>query len=387
MPALAAALFDAGTLERAWEVAATASELGIRSGLARVRWRSAVELERLRVFRHPDKTDPDASLAVCRRAIAALTGLDDDLGLARAHFLACELVWLQGRSEAGYQHAERVLHHARRAGSGFEIDTGISCMAWALVVNEIPGLRGDPPLRSPRAGGGRTLRRTQPAWVPRGARAMAGRFALARTELAAARASLTDLGLQQASVWMAVYDAMAEMLAGDGVAAERALADAELIAHAIGDRWFLSTILVDRAHAALAQGGTAVAADAVARVEEVQAPNDLEWRIKRHAARAKLAAMTGDAGSALMEARTAVMLADATEMFTFRADAYRDLAEVAAQVGQADDARAATATAHALYKAKENVAAIGQLSARAAAGFAPPTSASASRDPSAVDAP
>ncbi len=199
--------------------------------------------------------------------------------------------------------------------------------------------------------------------------AMAGRFELARGELARARGGLAELTLKQASVWMAVFDAQAEMLAGDGAAAERALDDAERIAVEIGDRWFVSTILVDRAHAILAQDRPAAAAEAVARIDDIPAAGDMEWRVKRHAARAKLAAREGDADRALHEARTAAALADPTEMFTFRADAHRDLAEVATRCDRGAEARAATATALALYEAKENVAGAAQLRARAAAGW------------------
>ena len=56
-------------------------------------------------------------------------------------------------------------------------------------------------------------------------------------------------------------------------------------------------------------------------------------------------------------------------MFTFRADAHRDLAEVATRCDRQAEARAATATALALYEAKENVAAAAQLRARVAEGW------------------
>ena len=91
------------------------------------------------------------------------------------------------------------------------------------------------------------------------------------------------------------------------------------------------------------------------------APNDLEWRIKRLAARGKLAAREGRAEQALEEARAAVALADPTELFLFRADAWRDLAEVAHRVGEAEEAASARATALDLYRAKGNVAAVRQL--------------------------
>ena len=371
LPALAAALFEAGTMERTTEVAQTALALGKRLGLARVRWRAAVELERLHCFRHPETVDPDASLAVGRSAVAALESLGDDLGLARAHFLICELVWLKGSTEAAAHNAERIVHYARRAGSGFEIETGVSYMAWALVVNETPvseAIRRCGQLE--RAVAGRFAELSV-----RGFRAvlevMAGHFELARDELATARGGLAELGLQQASVWMALYDAMAEMLMDDGAAAELALEHAERIAVEIGDRWFHSTILVDRAHAVLAQDRPAAAAEAVARIDDIPAPSDMEWRVKRHAARGKVAALEGDADRALREVRMATALADATEMLTFRADAHRDLAEVATRCDRHAEARAATATALALYEAKENVAAAARLQARSAEGWGP----------------
>ena len=361
LPAMAAALFEAGSLDRAAAVAEEALAVGERLGLARVRWRAAVERERLHVFRNPEAVEPDASLEVTRRAVTALGALDDDLGLARAYYVGCELVWLKGSSEMGYRNAKRVLHHARRARSGFEIEAAISYMAWALVVNAVSvsdGIRECAGLQREVTGRFAEL-------SVRGFRAvldaMAGRFELARGDLATARKGIAELGFQQSSVWMAVFDAMAEMLAGDAVAAERVLEDAERVAIDIGDRWFQSTILVDRAHAILAQDRPDAAAEAVARIDHVPAPCDMEWRVKRHAARGKLAAIEGHPDRALREARAATALADSTEMFTFRADAHRDLAEVATRCDRHEEARAAAATALALYEAKENVAAAAQL--------------------------
>ena len=361
LPAVAAALFEAGSLDRAAAVADEALAVGERLGLARVRWRAAVERERLHVFRNPEAVEPDASLAVVGRAVTALGALDDDLGLARAYYVGCELVWLKGSSEMGYRNARRVLHHARRARSGFEIEAAISYMAWALVVNAVSvsdGIRECAGLQREVTGRFADL-------SVRGFKAvldaMAGRFELARSDLAAARKGIAELGFQQSSVWMAVFDAMAETLAGDAAAAERVLEDAERIAIDIGDRWFQSTILVDRAHAILAQDRPDAAAEAVARIDDVPAPCDMEWRVKRHAARGKLAAIEGDPERALREARAATALADSTEMFTFRADAHRDLAEVATRCHRREEARAAAATALALYEAKENVAAAALL--------------------------
>ncbi len=313
--------------------------------------------------------DPDASLAVARRAAATMRRLGDDLGVARAYTLWCEALWLKGSPGAGYQEAARVVQHGRRARSGFEIDTGAALMAWALVVNAVPVSEASRRCaRLEREVAGRFAAMSAHGF---GAvlDAMAGRFERARGKLATARSGLAELGLKQASVWMAVYDAQAEMLGGDGAAAEQALDDAEQTAVEIGDQWFVSTILVDRAHAILAQDRLEAAAEAVARIEDVPAHSDMEWLVKRHTARGKLAAREGDADRALHEARRATALADATEMFTFRADAHGDLAEVAARCGRHAEARSATTAALALYDAKENVASAARLRARAADGW------------------
>jgi tetratricopeptide (TPR) repeat protein len=191
--------------------------------------------------------------------------------------------------------------------------------------------------------------------------AMAGDFARARAQLLRSREGLRELGLRQASIWMAVFDAEVRLLAGDPVSAGEALDDAGRVASEIGDRLFMATIRVERAHVLLAQDRLAAAAEAVADIDEGLAPNDLEWRVKRLTARGRLAAREGRAEEALAEARAAVALADSSDMFIYRADAWRDLAEVAERVGEAGEAAAARETALRLYRAKGNVAAARQL--------------------------
>ncbi len=358
LPAMGVALFEASSLDRAESVADEA----VAAGPDRVRLRGEVERERMRAYRHPDSVDPAASLVVAEAAAVALEALGDDVGVARARYLMCELAWLQGASERGLREAREALRFARRAGATVEIDAGVSVIAWALVVNQVP-------VPAARAECDELLRSVSGRrFAELGVRgflavldAMAGDFETALEQLARSREGLGDLGLHQASIWMAVFDAQSQLLAGDPVCAEAALADAERVAREIGDRWFLSTILVDRAHVLLAQDRPADAAAAVTGIEEVPAPKDLEWRIKRLAARGKLAAREGHAEQALTQARAAVALADATEMFLFRADAWRDLAEVTHRCGEAEEAAAARATALRLYRAKGNVAAARQL--------------------------
>ena len=75
--------------------------------------------------------------------------------------------------------------------------------------------------------------------------AMAGRFGEAREAMALARDGLAELGLDATSAYFALLDAMAETVAGDPAAAERAVLDAEAIVAESGDRWFGSMVHVD----------------------------------------------------------------------------------------------------------------------------------------------
>jgi DNA-binding SARP family transcriptional activator len=359
LPAMGTALFEVSSLERAERVADEAAA----SGIERVRLRGEVERARMAAYRHPDSVDPAAGLAVAEEAAVALEALGDDIGVARARCLMCELAWMQGASERGLSEARTALRFARRDPAGtVDLDATVSVIAWALVVNRVPVAQARAECVELLAlVAGRRFAELGVRGFVAVLDAMAGDFARARAQLLRSREGLRELGLRQASIWMAVFDAEVRLLAGDPASAGDALDDAGRVASEIGDRLFLATIRVERAHVLLAQDRLAEASEAVARIDEGLAPNDLEWRVKRLTARGRLAAREGRAEEALAEARAAVALADSSDMFIYRADAWRDLAEVAERVGEAGEAAAARATALRLYRAKGNVAAARQL--------------------------
>ena len=173
----------------------------------------------MHAYRHPESVDPGASLVVAEDAAMALEALGDDVGVARARYLMCELAWLQGRSERALREARDVVRFARLAGDTVELDAGVSVVAWALVVNRapVPDARAECEelLRERRRA---SLRRARRARLRRGARRHGGRLRRAPDQLARSRDGLTDLGLHQASIWMAMFDAQAQLLAGDPAA-------------------------------------------------------------------------------------------------------------------------------------------------------------------------
>jgi hypothetical protein len=121
------------------------------------------------------------------------------------------------------------------------------------------------------------------------------------------------------------------------------------------DRWYLSFVQVDLALALLAQDGMAGAAEAVAAIDAQPAPCDVDWVIKRHTARALLAARTGERG--LEDARAAVAAAEGTSLICCRANAHRAHAELLAATGDTSGAADAARRALALYEAKANAVA------------------------------
>jgi hypothetical protein len=258
---------------------------------------------------------------------------------------------------SGYADAERMLSHARRAGSGFDVGTALIFLAWALVEGPWPtdeALARCDALTAEAAGQrGAELNL-------RGCRAVAhghGGGPRARHDMAEARAGLAELHLGVISAYLALLDAIAETLAGDPAAAERAVRDAEAIIVGSGTRWYQSLISADLALAILAQHRPADAAEAVARIETLPAPCDTEWVIKRHMARALLAAEAGEPAGGVADARKAVAVADASSLIVCGADAHRTLAGLLWATDWADAAADHARRALRLDEAKGNRAA------------------------------
>jgi DNA-binding SARP family transcriptional activator/tetratricopeptide (TPR) repeat protein len=373
-PGLVLALFEAGSIDRALPVAdlgvSAAAALGLRRALAR----AVVERERIRLCAHPEDFDVVSSILAVEQATATLEELGDDLGLARAAYMMCDLAWLSSGPAAANVHAERMLAYARKVGSGFDVARAITFVGWSMAEGPVPvpaALERCDALAREAAG-----QRAAEMGVL-GCRAtllaMAGRFDESREAMARARDGLAELGLDATGAYFALLDALAQTIGGDPTAAERAVLDAGAIVAESGDRWFLSMVNVELAHAILAQDRPAEAAAAVARIDTVPAPCDPQWRIKRHAARALEAAGRSDHDHALQEAQAAVRVADQPELIVLAADAERTLAEVLRSAGREADATAAAARALVLDEAKGNSAAAAATRRRFAALALPVT--------------
>ena len=284
-----------------------------------------------------------------------MRALGDELGLARAEFLMSDLTWLLGDPAASYGHAQEMLALARRAGSEFDAALALTFMAWCLVEGPWPvpeAIARCEALAHEAAGeraGALSLLGCRAVLV-----AMTGRYDAARDDMARARAAFGELRMDLMGSYLALLDAVAERLAGDPAAAERAIRDAGAMVSGSGD-FYRALVNVDLAHALIAQGREADVAEAVARIDTAPAPCDREWVVKRHC-RARLARATGGPArpTSVQEARAAVATADTTSLLLVRADAQRMLAEALFAAGRTGEAASVAGRALALDEEKAN---------------------------------
>ena len=150
------------------------------------------------------------------------------------------------------------------------------------------------------------------------------------------------------------------MLGDDAVAAEEAMRAAQTLFREVGDAWALSLVTVELSTALYHQGRYDEALELTEAFDEVPAPYDAEWQIKRRAIRAKALARCGDLAEAETLAREAVGLAEKTDFPNFHGDALMDLAEVLSVAGRAAEAKPAVEHAVTLYERKGNIMSAGK---------------------------
>ncbi len=356
LPGLVSSLFESGASDRADALADRAVEVTGALGLMRAEARARIEREHIRLSCHPETFRPERSLADAGKAVATMRQLGDELGLARAAYLLSDLSWLAGDPVASYAHAESMLAYARRAGSEFDAATALVFMSWCLVEGPWPASEAialcDELMEDAERAGRLSLIGCRAVVM-----AMIGRYDDARGEMEHARAGFAELRLDLMAAYLALLVALAELLAGDPVAAERACQDAEAMVSGPGDRWYQAMVNVDLAQAVIAQGRTADAIAVVKRIDAVPAPCDIEWAIKRHMARSWVMERSGDHPAAVAEARRAATAAELTSLLIVRADAQRRLARALRAAGRTGDAEVAAREALVLDERKGNLVA------------------------------
>ncbi|HVM14656.1 MAG TPA: adenylate/guanylate cyclase domain-containing protein [Egibacteraceae bacterium] len=287
-------------------------------------------------------------------AIEVLTPLGDDLGLAQAWSLLCEVRYLRGNVAAAEEALRRCAEHGRRAGNAREEADTACGLTWTAVDGPLPVTEGiarcEETLR--RFDGHRAVE----ARVFRALallRAMLGEFEAARAHLACSVEAFTDLGQRY---WLAATDETAgrmALLAGDRAGGEEAFRAAAHQLEAMGDAAYLPGVLASLSMVL----GEDKADEAAALVERCRAsaePDDVMAQILWRLADAQRRLRAGDAPSAVTLAAEAAVIADHTDLRNLQGDALATLGGAQALVGRREAAHATLVRALGCYQRKGN---------------------------------
>jgi predicted ATPase/class 3 adenylate cyclase len=349
---LGSALLETGTIELADAVLAEAAGAVDLTADPRRAWRVRLDCLLLRFVHGREQRSNDEVGREAERAIAALTELGDDAGLARAWLLLGEVHNVLGRMAAMAEAAERAMDHARRAGDLPRVDLAISRLGIALPFGPMPVEEAIGRMRELLD---QTRGRRWEAWTLRAMarlEARRGRFAEARALLAKGMAIVEELGLRFSLSLFLLTGGEIEAFAGEPAAAERQLRDSYELCKRLGDKRYIE-VATNLAEVLHLQGRDEEAlwfTEEVEALAEQDIPEQFLWR----KARAKVLAARGEVEEAERLAREAVALAERTDHLEEHANALMTLAEVLRRAGRADEATPALRDALDLLRQKGN---------------------------------
>ncbi len=366
LPELGIALTEAGEMDRAEEILRDAEARGRADGDEVAMWRASVA--RLGVRAWTKSVDADEIPALAAVAKDALSGLGDELGLARScHLIGLYQSWA-GRSMESDRSFEEALTHARNADARRE---ELVIQQWMLINSWYGPIAGAEGLRRCRE----VLQQPNPRLVEATAAielgcflAMTGDFDEARASHARGREVLDELGQQLSAAGASQEYFDIAMLAEDPAGAEGCLREACAALVTMGERGFLATRLGCLAEAVYAQGRFEEAEQISEQAEEAAStdPGDVDAGIRWRAVRGKIFARRADFARAEILIQQALDLIAGTDWLNMRAQLQLDLAEILDLGARPDDATAAVQEALRLFEEKENLVAASRARTRLA---------------------
>jgi hypothetical protein len=358
LPALGAALFEAGSMT---EAEAVLDDAVAHAHEPRIRARALVEREFVRLATQAG-VGTEQARRVAEEALPLLEREGDDGGQSRAWCLLAMVRWnagsVGGADEAWCRGAEL----ARRSGDERQLHDTVMRRASAAVFGPTPvdeAIRRCEEIRELVRGGPVAVTATMHALAS--LHAMNREFARARELLREANHTRRKLGDVGSSV--SHHEALVEMLAGRPAHAEARLRSDLARLERLGDRGILATTTAMLAQAVYAQGRPHEAESLCRATERSAAADDIVTQVVWRGVQARIAADTGRYDHGRRLAEEAVALVRCTDMLTHHGDALLDLAHVLRAGAQMyhDVVRSALA----LYDRKGNVAS----SARATSMF------------------
>jgi class 3 adenylate cyclase/tetratricopeptide (TPR) repeat protein len=195
---------------------------------------------------------------------------------------------------------------------------------------------------------------------------LAGDFERARARIREVRRGYRELGSLVIAAGTGLGEGMIELQAGDAEAAEAVLRDACDRLREMGETGYLSTAVAYLGEALYRLGRLDEAEAATKESERLAAAGDVASQTTLRTVRAKVLARRGSFAEAERLARAGVDFVAATDARMAIAEARRDLAEVLALAGKADEAAAELGRAIEVAEAKGATAVVADLRERLA---------------------
>ena len=358
-PSLGWALIDRGDWDQARVVLAQTAEAGQAAGERGAVAHATVALAYLDLHSDRDTRHDEVRLRL-EDAIGVFEETEDVSGLARALTITGMFRLWRGEAGPAVDDLERAATYAHEVGDvGQEAESLRSKLTAALHgptdVDSCLAMAEDVRLRTRGSRRAEVAILSTRAWLE----AMRGDFAVARDLIAEARALAEELGLEMllaASVLRAA--GCIELIAGDPVAAERALRTASETLERMGDWGHLASVTPFLADALCAQGRPAEALRWLDLTSSYVLEDDLDGQIGMRRSLGKVLAHRGDFPEAERLVREATLLAIGSDFLSDQADALTDLAEVLRLAGRPEEAAAALEEAIGVHERKGSIAGV-----------------------------
>jgi DNA-binding SARP family transcriptional activator len=353
---LGTALIEAGQFEKARATLGHAQRITAANGDDRQHAHARVEALLLHLKVNPSQAAIDIARAVpgLRRDFEAC---HDDLGICNTLRLEGALHWDHSRSAAAEYAWQRAADYARKVNDRRQLADIFSWLATAALWGPTPAPEGIRRCKDYLDEiGNHPIGRAEILLNLAGLYAMQDDFATAEATLGTAKSMLETLGPTMTAAIIHPA-ALIAMLAGDPVTAETYLRLEYGSLYEMGERRHLPSTAAELARAIAAQGPSRYdeAIELLDLSREAAAGEDLSPQAVGRGLYARILADQGRYREAEELARSAVAIAEQTDLLSEHADTLLELSHVLAAAGQVSEAHSVATKALDLYQRKGNL--------------------------------
>ena len=314
-------------------------------------------LSRLRLHYETEGEETDGQvLREVTDAISILEPLEHQEGLIRAWWLLTLVHWTNGRYGEAESAAERMIHHARRAGDRVLearlIPALVTCSLYGPTPVPEAITRAQALLEE--TGGDRKAEALIACSIAH-LEAMRGDFEQARSLYRKSRAIFEEFGWKLQAALTSIDSGPIEILAGDLDRAVDELRRDHDTLDEMGEQNYISTTAAFLAEALYRQGKLDEAEGYTVLSEKVAASDDVSSQFLWRSVRARILARRGDLEEGEVLARAALEIIRTSDEPDSQAEGLLALAEVLELSGRVAEAAAAARGALELFEAKGNV--------------------------------